>query len=94
MEKIFEILTLEDLTPDLRMLAEVCGLEHVKEMLLNFSGINFYVPRISRLDTLILKYMKLHPDKSHIELAKELSVSGQLIKKLTKKGKPVNSIPG
>jgi hypothetical protein len=85
MENIFDQIVEEDLTPDLRMIADVCGIEIVKKLLIHFSGINFYIPKISRLEGFILKYLSKHENLSHNEIAKELNVSGQFIKKLQKK---------
>jgi len=80
MENVFEKLTPDDLTPDLRMLASVCGLDLIKKMLLNFPGMNFYVPRITRLDNFLGKYMIANQMRPIKELARELSVSEQFIR--------------
>jgi hypothetical protein len=92
MEKAMDLMTFEDLTPDLQMLAEVCGIETVKKMLVNFAGINFYVPRISRLETLIEKYMQLNSEKTFNEMAKELNVSAQFLKNLYRRRKVTSPV--
>ena len=85
MENVFDLLSENDLTADLKILYNVCGLETVKIMLKNLSGLNFYVPGISHLDTLVLKYMKKYPEKTFKQLAFELGVSEPYLKGLRKK---------
>jgi hypothetical protein len=85
MNNVIEMVTIDDLTPDLQMLAQVCGIDTVKQMLLCFSGINFYVPKISRLESLIEKYMKLNNEKTFNEMARDLNVSAQYLKNLYKR---------
>jgi hypothetical protein len=57
----------------------------VKKMLLSFAGINFYVPKISRLESVVEKYMKLNNNKSFNEMARDLGVSAQYLKNIYKK---------
>lgn len=85
MEKALELMTSADLTPDLQLLADVLGMDTVKKILVNFSGINFYIPKISRLDSLVGKYMDINNTKSYNEIAKELNVSAQYLKNLVRK---------
>ncbi len=87
MENVFDLLSENDLTADLKILYNVCGLETVKIMLKNLSGLNFYVPGISHLDTLVLKYMKKYPEKTIKQTAFDLGVSEPYLKSLRKKWK-------
>ena len=75
----------EDLTPDLQMLASVTGIEPIRQLLRNFAGMSFYVPKVSRFDTFIIKYIKKSPDKSLKILALELGVSEQYLKTLKRR---------
>lgn len=82
MKKALEILSEEDLTPDMRMVADICGLETVKILLINLGGIDIYIPKISKLDNFIRKYIEANFTKTFKEIACELKVSVQFIKKI------------
>lgn len=85
MKDVYELLTQEDLTSDLQLLQDICGIDTIKDLLRNFGGLSFYIPKITRLDSLVLKYIKGHSDKSIKQLAKELNVSEQYLKALIRK---------
>jgi len=80
MDKIFDFMTKEDLTPDLGMLESVLGMDIIKKLLKEFSGMSFYIPKITRLDSLIMKYIEKNKGKTTKELAKELNVSTPYLK--------------
>jgi Mor family transcriptional regulator len=82
MADVFDIMNDEDLTPDLKMIKETCGEETVKKLLRNFGGLSFYIPKISRLDSLVAKYMKKNKGKDYKQIARELKVSLQYLKKV------------
>lgn len=80
MKDIYDYLTEEDLTLDLRLFASVCGIETMRKILKNFSGISFYFPKVSRFESLVIKYIKENKNKPNSQIAKELRVSSQYIK--------------
>lgn len=82
MSDIFEQLEINDLTPDLIMLAKVIGMEAMRDTLRNFYGMSFYIPKISRFDGFIIRYINRHPDKRYKEIALRIGVSEQFIKNL------------
>lgn len=82
---VYDLIQYEDLTPDLQLLTNVCGLEAVRQMLRHFSGLSFYIPRISRLDSFVTHYLKSNKDKNIKEIAKFLNVSEQFLNKLKSK---------
>ncbi len=84
---IFEQIEFEDLTEDLKMLAEACGLDTVRKMLKFFGGLNFYIPKISRLDKFILKYLSQNKEKSQKQIARELNVSEYFLRVLQKRNR-------
>ena len=84
MKDVYDMMSEEDLTPDLMMMADVCGLETLRQLLRNFAGLSFYIPKISRLDKLIMKYVRSNRDKSYKQIAKDLNVSEIFLKKLIK----------
>jgi len=85
MENVFDLLSESDLTPDLKILLNVCGIETVKTILKNLAGLSFYVPGISHLDTLVMKYISKYPEKTYKQIAFDLGVSEPYLKSLKKK---------
>ncbi|MBI5324238.1 MAG: hypothetical protein HZB41_02985 [Ignavibacteriae bacterium] len=85
MNDVYELLTEEDLTSDLQLLQDICGIETLKVILRNFGGLSFYIPKITRLESLVLKYVRTHSDKTYKQIAKDLNVSEQYLKILIKK---------
>jgi hypothetical protein len=79
---VFAKITEEDLTPDLRMISDACGIDSVKGLLREFGGMSFYIPKITRLDKFILKYLDENNEKSLKQIAKELNVSEQFLKNM------------
>ncbi len=82
MNDIFSKIEQSDLTDDLQIIAEVCGIETVRSLLRNCGGMSIYVPKISRLDNFVFRYMKENKEKTFKQIARELGVSEQYIKKL------------
>ncbi len=85
MKDIYEAISENELTEDLQLISSICGIEAVRQLLRHYSGMSFYVPKISRLDTFIIRYMKQHKDKTIKQLAQELKVSEQFLKSFRKK---------
>ncbi len=77
----FDEIKYEDLTEDLKLIADYCGMELVKKMMRELSGMYFYIPKITRLDNFINRYIIENKDKSRKEIAKYLQVSEQFLKK-------------
>lgn len=77
---IFDLISEEDLTPDLEILSDLCGIDIVRELLRKTSGMCFYIPKITKLNGFILKYIEDNKFKSRKTLAKELNVSEQYLR--------------
>ena len=73
----------EELPVDLRYVASKLGVKTAVELLRYFQGTSIYVPRISKLTEYVQRYMRNNPDKSFKELAMELNVSENYIRKLS-----------
>ena len=71
----------EDLTPDLKLLADICGIETIRTLLRNYSGLGFYIPKLTKLDNFIFRYLSQNDGKTLKEIAKELNVSENFLKK-------------
>lgn len=85
MKDIFEEIEREDLTPDLLLLADAIGIEPTRDLLRKLSGMYIYIPRVSRLEQFILKFIKNHSQMHVKEMALQLQVSSQYIMKLKRK---------
>lgn len=80
MKAIFDYITEDELTEDLRMLADVCGIDCVRKILENLSGMSFYIPKVSRFERFIDRYIAENNAKSIKALALELGVSDQYLR--------------
>lgn len=85
MNDIFDMLEEDDLTTDLQLLSDVCGIEIVKQIIKDLNGLNFYIPKITHLETLVMRYAKLNKHKPIKIIAKELGISEPHLKNLLKK---------
>ncbi len=81
MNNVYNEIKEEDLTPDLKMISDICGIDTVRILLKHFGGLTFYIPKLTRLDDFIRRYIKMYRDKSNKLIAKELGVSEQYIRK-------------
>ena len=76
MNKTFELVELDDLTPDLECLAETIGIEKMRLVLRHLQGMSFYIPRLARLDTFVERYWRNNrARKSRKQIARDLGVS-------------------
>ncbi|MFN3306267.1 MAG: hypothetical protein ACK42Z_03660 [Candidatus Kapaibacteriota bacterium] len=85
MEKKLDVFTkveLNDLTEDLKLIANACGIDTVRMLLRYCAGMSIYIPKIARLEKFILRYIKENSDKSFKQIASELGVTEQFVKKL------------
>jgi len=82
---ILKDLKYEDLTEDLQLIHDVCGEKAVLDLIENLGGISLYIPKITRFDDLIFRYIRDNRKVSYKQMAAKLGVSEQYIKKLVKK---------
>jgi len=85
---IYNYINEDDLSNDLRLIADVCGLEAVQKMLKHLAGLSFYIPKITRLEKFVIRYVSLFPKKSIKQIAKELRVSDKYLSNFLAKAKP------
>ena len=72
----------EELTPDLQFVADKCGFNTVLELLKNLQGTNIYIPKMAKLTDYVIRYIKVNSNKKTKQLADELGVSENYIRKL------------
>lgn len=82
---VYNQIDFDDLTDDLQMMSNACGIETVQSLLRNFGGMSFYIPKLSRLDSFVWKYVKKNSDKTFKQIARELKVSEQFLKTVRNK---------
>ncbi|MDT3739752.1 MAG: hypothetical protein RO257_09645 [Candidatus Kapabacteria bacterium] len=83
----FDKIVYEDLTPDIRLLADACGLDSVRHILRHLGGLQFYIPKVTSFESFVLRHMKENYHKSIKEIARELDVSEQYLKSVKKRNK-------
>lgn len=79
---IYSKIEIEDLTEDLKLIANACGMETVRMLLRSCAGLSIYIPKIARLERFVLRYIKENSNKNFKVIASELGVTEQFIKKL------------
>jgi hypothetical protein len=84
MQDIYGAIKSDELPPDLALLSKVCGIECIQSLLREFGGLSFYIPKITRIDLFIGRYLKEHKSDPPKKLALDLNVSEQYIKKMLK----------
>jgi hypothetical protein len=81
---IYKLIEEEDLTPDLQLMAAVIGIENVIKLIKELQGSSFYIPKITRLDNFIGKYLNMNRNKPVKLIARELGVTEMFLKKFRK----------
>ena len=76
-----------DLTEDLQMIYDVCGEEVVIKLIENLGGLSFYVPKITRFDDLIYRFITENKQQTYKKVAARLGVTEQYVKSIVKRYK-------
>jgi hypothetical protein len=84
MADIFNEIEEEDLTEDLGMIADVCGIETVRDLMRHYPGLSFYVPKLARLDTFVVRYLRTNRRRGFKLLAHDLGVSESYLRRIAK----------
>ncbi len=87
MKNVFEALRPDELTEDLRMVADALGMEVVRGLLREFAGVSIYFPRISRFDKFVERYLRENRDTSVSQIAANLNVSAQYLRRIKRERK-------
>jgi len=90
MKDIYEKIEIADLTEDLELIANVVGIEVLRNLLRNLQGAYHYIPKISRLEKFVIRYLSQNQNKTIKQIAIELGVSTQYLWKLRREGKIPN----
>lgn len=87
MKDIYDNIQIEDLTDDLELIATVVGIDTLRNLMRKLQGAYLYIPKISRLEKFVIRYLQENQDKSLKQVAVELGVSTQYLWKLKRDGK-------
>lgn len=83
----YQKISYDDLTPDIRLIADVCGIEAVREILKNLSGLQFYIPKVTGFEKFVLRYIHENKERSIKEIARDLDVTEYYLKNVLKRNK-------
>jgi Mor family transcriptional regulator len=86
---IYDLITEDDFTSDLKLLSTICGVEITREIIRCLGGINFYIPKITKLDSFVIAYLKNNKQKSIKELAQDLKISEQSVRNVQNRMKDI-----
>jgi len=56
-QRLAELVELEDLTGDLRLIADNCGIDVARALLAGCSGVTLYIPSPSKMDEVMKRYI-------------------------------------
>ena len=84
MDKAYNNIEFEDLTPDLEIIADVCGIEATRKLIEHASGHTYYIPKLSKLKGFCLEYVKKNKDETNFKIARNLECSTEYIVRLRK----------
>lgn len=89
--RLTELIEPDDLQGDLRLICDACGIDVVRSLLNNCSGVTFYIPRATAITPLLKRYIdnrfEGRAPKGELEiklLAVELSMSTATVRSLIK----------
>lgn len=81
--RLYSSIKQEELTPDMQLLAEVCGMDKLRLILEELRGMTFYIPRITRIEKFVDRWLAENKRLPPKELARELGVSENYIRRFT-----------
>lgn len=82
--ELISLLELEDLSPDMRLIADESGIETVKELFKTCDGLEIRIPRINYCKSLLVKYIESRKGVSIKKIAREVDRSPKEIQKIQK----------
>ena len=84
-QRALNSLKMEDLSPEMELIAQLCGIEIVKQLIDSYGGLRFYVPKLSHNKDLVSRYINNNISTNNWKLALELGVSISYVSKIKKK---------
>lgn len=56
--RLVDVVSIDDLSEDMKMIAELCGMETAKALLQYCSGVQVYIPRLERIPGVMRKLIR------------------------------------
>jgi hypothetical protein len=81
MKDIFNEIIADDLSDDLKLIADSCGIETVQNLLRYCGGLSLYIPKVSRIHRFIERFVTQNSEQPLIKLAKQLNVSQNFLRR-------------
>jgi len=78
-EEILKDLQESDLPDNFMIVADNCGIEVVRKLILELGGLQFCIPKLTSIKPLIKRYIAQNPEKNNQRLARELSLNVRTI---------------
>jgi Mor family transcriptional regulator len=66
-------------------LSDIIGIENVIKLIENLGGTNFYIPKYSKLDKFVKRFLIINKGASNKKICLDLNVSEQYIRNFKKK---------
>jgi hypothetical protein len=84
-EELLNYLKMEHLTGDIKVIAELTGLEIARMLLLQMDGLTLHIPSVKLIDDLLVEYLKAKYGKMPIDKKTEVIISNKI-------GRPVREV--
>lgn len=72
---IYSSIRRDELSDDMGLLADLCGLDNIQKIMEAYHGLSFYVPQVTYHHKFIMRYLKEHRNQPIKKLAVYLGVS-------------------
>lgn len=89
----YNLIEFNDLTDDLKLLAEVIGIENVRKLISRYSGIQLHIPRLTHLKGFCESYIEDNINVNNTVLAFRLDSSSEFVKNIKQKFRSLKARP-
>jgi hypothetical protein len=77
-----DLITDKNLSPDMQLVADVCGIEVVRTLMAKLPGLRIYIPHPSRVTSIVRQYIhqRSRDGAGPVEIAAELGLSVRYVR--------------
>lgn len=90
MSDFYDQIKYEDLNPDIKMIADSCGIDVARNIIRHLGGLQFYIPKVTGFESFVLRFMFENKHSKLKDIARLLGVSEQYLKIVQKRNKKVS----
>ncbi len=87
MSDFYDEIKYDELSTDIQMIADVCGIECTRNIIRHLGGLQFYIPKVTGYESFVFRYMTENRNLRLKDIAKKLGVSEQYLKIVRKRFK-------